>query len=190
MVRRLPGGGLQVIIGEGNESAEGKTPEATADAAHRQLERARALAQADVGERIKRRHELAEKAWQAYQKMQSLGADKKGEAHELWEQIESLNGQLRQTFEPLGGGMMLAPALPSTAAGCKFPAVWRCPASPAWIRPSRSFARNWTSSVATWRNSRPGPRRPARRSTKRSNRAARTCRWGTGAGTVLVLPYF
>ena len=107
-VRRLPGGGLEVIIGEGAESGEGRITTAP-QAPCKDLDKARASALAGVGQRIKRQHELIEKAWQAYQKMQSLGENKKGEAHELQEQIERLEGQLRQTFEPAGGGWRAAP---------------------------------------------------------------------------------
>jgi membrane-associated protease RseP (regulator of RpoE activity) len=138
-VRRLPGGGLQVIIGEGNKSDEGQTAKPL-DAARQELEKARASAQAGLGQRIKLRHELAEKAWQAYQKMQSLGADKKGEAHELWEQIESLEGQLRQTFAPAGGGMMFAPGVPLNGVWTAPPGVQLVPGAQAGFGERRQDA--------------------------------------------------
>ena len=112
-VRQLRGGGLQVIIGEANEGAEGKAAVRSLEAARKELEKTLATAHAKAGERIKRQHELAEKVWQAYQKMQALGENKKGEAHELWEQIENLERQLRQTFEPAGGALRpVAPGAP------------------------------------------------------------------------------
>lgn len=109
-VRQLPGGGLELTIEEKTEKAETKnvqTPESARKALEKKL---LASSRASLGERIKRQHELAEKAWQAYQKMQKLGDDKKAEAHELWEQIRSLEGQLRQTFPPAAVGTInLAP---------------------------------------------------------------------------------
>ena len=127
-VRQLPGGGVQVIIGEGNENAEAKAAVKSLTAT---LEMAVASSQAKMGERIKRQHELAEKAWQAYQKMQSLGDKKKGEAHELWEQIENLEGQLRQTFEPAGNMRFVQPGAP--AGGVLNPAPG-APANNGWIQ--------------------------------------------------------
>ena len=101
-VRQLPGGGMEVTIEEKGEGVQAKAVEKL-DAA---------IAQGSLGERIKRQHELAEKAWQAYQKMQKLGDAKKGEAHELLEQIERVERELRQTFAPAVGGMGLPPGAP------------------------------------------------------------------------------
>ncbi len=104
-IRQLPGGSFEVIIDQKAEDAQAKALE--------KLEAARKeFARASLGERVQRQHELAEKAWQAYQKMQKLGDDKKGEAHELLEQIEHVERELRQTFPPAVGGMGLPPGAP------------------------------------------------------------------------------
>lgn len=96
-VTQLPGGGVQIILSEG---AEGRDREA---------------GRARLGERIKRQRELVEQAWQVWQKLEALGPDKKGEAHELWERLERLESQLRETFEPAGRlalpGQPLNPAI-------------------------------------------------------------------------------
>jgi membrane-associated protease RseP (regulator of RpoE activity) len=115
-VRQLPGGGLELTIEEKTEKAETKNVQ-TLESARKALEMVLSPAGAGLGERIKRQHELAEKAWQAYQKVQSLGENKKAEAHELWEQIQSLEGQLRETFAPAGGVLFKSvPATPSNGA--------------------------------------------------------------------------
>ena len=128
-VRPLPGGDMQVIIGEGNENAQAKAVIKSLTAT---LEQAVASSQANMGERIKRQHELAEKAWQTYQKIQSLGDKKKGEAHELWEQIESLEGQLRQTFEPARGSVFYG--RPVAPAGGVLNLAPGAPANGGWIQ--------------------------------------------------------
>ena len=64
------------------------------------LHQTQKAARTRMRERVKRRHELADEAWQIYQKMESLGDGKKGEAHELWEKLEGIEGELRRTFEP------------------------------------------------------------------------------------------
>ncbi len=132
-VRHLPGGGVQVIIGEANEGPAGKAATGELEIVRQELEKTLASARGNMGERIKRQHELAEKAWQAYQKMKSLGEDKKTQAHELWEQIESLEGQLRQTFEPVVAGLRPAPGI-SVNGGVLNLVVPGVPANPGWIQ--------------------------------------------------------
>jgi hypothetical protein len=113
-VTQLPGGGVQVII---EEAGEGKTPEKAPQQTQEALEKARRSLQEAMSsaknrrhDRVKRQHELAEKAWQTSQQLQALGEDKKAEAHELWEQLERLEGELRRTFEPTPGDWSVQPA--------------------------------------------------------------------------------
>ena len=72
-----------------------------------------------MGEQIRRQQSIIEKASQALKKLEALGNDKKGEAHELWEQIESLEGQLRATFGPAvqraAQGWLLVQPLPGAS---------------------------------------------------------------------------
>ena len=73
-------GGIQVTISEAGEEA-GKS------------------AKARMGERIKHQRELVERAWKTYEALEALGEGKQAEARELWEKLETLQGELRQTFE-------------------------------------------------------------------------------------------
>jgi len=124
-VEKLPGGGIRIIIGERAEGGKGERAEGgkgeRAEGAKSQdrqaLENAlkslreaqksqiegQASAKARMGEKIKHQHELAEKAWQTFQKMEAMGEGQQAQAHELWERLEQLEAELRRTFEPLAG---------------------------------------------------------------------------------------
>ncbi|MGA2620901.1 MAG: Spy/CpxP family protein refolding chaperone [Thermoguttaceae bacterium] len=115
-VTQLPGGGIQVTISEGGDVRveANKAQPKTCDP----FEQAMNAAKARMREKVKRQHELAEQAWQASQKLEALGPDKKAEAHELWEKLERIEGELRQTFEPAAapfpppGGAWIPPGAP------------------------------------------------------------------------------
>ena len=117
-------GGLRFII-EGDEAKKGasttaapKTPKRRPQAEDA-AKKAMTAAKGAMRERIKRQHELAEKAWQLVQKMESLD-EGKPEARETWEQLERIEGQLRQALGPPPGG----------PAGQGFFNIWT-PANPA-----------------------------------------------------------
>ncbi len=118
-VTQLPGGGIQVTITEGGEQCQAT---AAAEKARSAMEQAMKSARAHMREKVKRQHELAEQAWQASEKLGALGPDKKAEAHELWERLERIEGELRRTFEPAaapfgppGGAWMPPGAMPPGA---------------------------------------------------------------------------
>ena len=82
---------MMYVIGEGREGTEGKSPEALQQA-RKQMEEApsgwkrcsrrpQKAANTRMRDKVKRQHELAEKAWQISQKMEALGEGKRGEAH-------------------------------------------------------------------------------------------------------------
>jgi hypothetical protein len=106
-----------VIIDEGGKR-KGKEEQGreALEKARKQLEavmkEGQKAAKVRMREKIKRQHELAEQAWKTVEKMETLGEGKQGEAHQLWERLEQLEGQLRQTFEPQPGAM--APGQPLT----------------------------------------------------------------------------
>lgn len=114
-VKQLPGGGIRVIIREAGEREQGEARRLGQQAPGQPCPSAPELmkaAKARMGKRVKRQHELAEKAWQIYQKMEALGEDKKADAHERWEQLERVEGELRGTFGPAaasGGWTQLRP---------------------------------------------------------------------------------
>jgi hypothetical protein len=103
-VRQIPGGGIQVIIGEGNEAKKDGEPQQRLQLLQRQLTEAAQRTPADnkagLRERVKRQHELTKKASKLMKKIDELGDGNKGKAHELWEELERVEGQLRQTFGP------------------------------------------------------------------------------------------
>lgn len=101
-VTQLPGGGVQITISEQGEARE-RSP--------KQREEARKAAKARMREKVKRQKDLAEQAWQTFQKMDALGEGKPHEAHELWEKLERIEGDLRRTFEA-PATMALPPGFP------------------------------------------------------------------------------
>ncbi len=102
-VKQLPGGGIQVMIGEGG--AAGLQARASSDEAMKS-------AKARMREKVKRQRELVEQAWQLCEKLDAVGEGKPGEAHALWEKLEAVQGELRRTLEatpPRAGWMPGAP---------------------------------------------------------------------------------
>ncbi|MGD0896352.1 MAG: hypothetical protein ABR915_00865 [Thermoguttaceae bacterium] len=128
-VTRLPGGGVQIIIAEGGEGQAGeavkvqrgqaiqaaKTREA-AEKARSQAEvrehggfalfgagiNATVQAVPPLGGRIKREKELAAQALMVFEKMEAAKrAGKEGVAHELWEQLDAIQREVRKVCQPV-----------------------------------------------------------------------------------------
>lgn len=103
-VTQIPGGGIQVIIGEGGpiEAKVQAQAQVQLETARKQLEtvvkRAEVDSKSAMRNRVKQQYDLAKKAWRLVQEMEELEEEKKSEAHELWEELEKVEGQLRQTF--------------------------------------------------------------------------------------------
>lgn len=132
-VTQVPGGGIMVTIGEGGATAVATSTTGTLDErTQRNLaeaaKKSQATARSSMRERVERQNDLAKKAKKLVRKMDALGDNKKAEAHELWEELEQVQGQLRQTFgqpqisamsgQPISTWVQLgAPTAKATAAG-------------------------------------------------------------------------
>ena len=114
-VTQIPGGGIQVIIREGGEAKEENAPQQRLQVLQRQLVEVARQAplnnRASLRERVKRQHELTKKASKLMKKIDELGEGNREKAQELWEDLERVEGQLRQTFTPAHSSSM--PAQPA-----------------------------------------------------------------------------